>query len=363
MISSRCKDRFPLSDPKARELSAIREQLKEEIEEVKIFGTSIYEVWINELAIGPAIWQAWDECMLQARICDIFISLFNGNAGWPDKNGTVGICHAEFMEAYSNAPGKVFIVNIFQADAPQSPKEDIDVYFQNYIISLKRFEARASTNEEQLLAAMRSTVSESTLRLAQRGVRDASRGVGYVGPALDWSRQDYRARIASMKASVLAGLDKGTRRTSNNRNIMRRSINGHALLFVVNAIPDAMSVPAAREVVGQPQLLDHTLLGHLARLHGGPIHLIACHKNVTEAQAIPMLGFPNATVVSAPFGIYVVDTVQSIQLVLIAQCRDETTTRHGVQRFLEWLDESEQAPELVRHAAKRKVVVKALASS
>jgi hypothetical protein len=44
MISSRCKDRFPLSDPEARQLSAIREQLKEEIEAVKIFGTPIYEV-------------------------------------------------------------------------------------------------------------------------------------------------------------------------------------------------------------------------------------------------------------------------------------------------------------------------------
>jgi hypothetical protein len=166
-----------------------------------------------------------------------------------------------------------------------------------------------------------------------------------------------------MKASALAGLSKGKGGRSNSDNLMRRSISGHALLFVVNAIPDAMSVPAARELVGQPHLSDHTLWGHLARLHGGPIHLIACHKNVTEAQAIRMLGFPNATVVSAPFGIYVVDSVQSIQLVLVAQCRDETTTRLRVQRFLEWLDESEQAAELVKHAAKRKIVVKALARS
>ena len=75
-----------------------------------------------------------------------------------------------------------------------------------------------------------------------------------------------------------------------------------------------------------------------------------------------MLGFPDATVVSAPFGIYVVDPVQSIQLVLIAQCRDEASTRIGVQQFLEWLDESEQAAALVRHATKRKNVVGALAA-
>ena len=75
-----------------------------------------------------------------------------------------------------------------------------------------------------------------------------------------------------------------------------------------------------------------------------------------------MLGFPDATVVSPPFGIYVVDAVQSIQLVLIAQCRDSATTRLGVQRFLEWLDESEQAALLARHAARRKTVVGVLAA-
>ncbi len=166
-----------------------------------------------------------------------------------------------------------------------------------------------------------------------------------------------------MKAAALAGMDKSGDGGSIDSNLITRAILGRMLLFVVSAIPDAMSVPAARELVGQPHLLDHTLRGELTELQGGPIHLIACHKNVTESQAIRMLGFPNATVVSAPFGVYVVDPVQSIQLVLIAQCRDETTTRHGVQRFLEWLDESEQAAELVRHAAKRKVVVEALAGS
>jgi hypothetical protein len=59
----------------------------------------------------------------------------------------------------------------------------------------------------------------------------------------------------------------------------------------------------------------------------------------------------------------VVDPVQSIQLVLIAQCRDETSTRLGVQQFLEWLDESEQAIALAGHASKRKTVVSALAQT
>ena len=72
---------------------------------------------------------------------------------------------------------------------------------------------------------------------------------------------------------------------------------------------------------------------------GGPVHLIACHKTVTESQAIRQLGFPDAIVVSAPFGIYVADDVQKIQMVFIANCRDESTTQAHVQRFLQWLDE------------------------
>lgn len=143
-----------------------------------------------------------------------------------------------------------------------------------------------------------------------------------------------------MLIAVLNGLNQGVSNASKNKNRTRRKINGKTILFVAGAVPDALSVSGAREIVGQPHLSDHDLHAELLKLHGGPVHVIACHKTVTEAQARTMLGFPDATVVSAPFGIYVVDPVQSIQLVLLAQCRDPTSTQHAVQKFLEWLDES-----------------------
>ena len=171
----------------------------------------------------------------------------------------------------------------------------------------------------------------------------------------------YAERGARMQSAALAGLNQNGARAAISGNRVQRKIGGKQILFVVNAVPDAMSVAAAREIVGQPHLSDHALYDNLKKPRGGPVHLIACHKSVTEAQARTMLGFPDATVVSAPFGIYVVDPVQSIQLVLVAQCRDKTSTQLGVQRFLEWLDELEQAAALVRHAAKRKTVIGALA--
>jgi hypothetical protein len=360
MISSRCNDRFPLEGKGARALSEIRAGLKKNIEDVRVFGQATYEVWINEEVAEDGSQQAWDHCMDQARDCDVFIALFNGNAGWADKSGTIGICHAEFEKAYTTAPGKVFIVNIQEPKARGTPSGGIHLLFQAYIERLRRFDTRAARTEAQLIAAVRRTVPQATVKMVQRGVRDASRGTRYVGPALDWSRLNYADRSAAMRRTALAalGLDAST---ADNSGRVQRMIAGKQVLFVVSAVPDAMSVSTAREMVGQPHLSDHAIHRVLSKLHGGPVHLVTCHKAVTESQAKTMLGFPDATVVSPPFGIYVIDPVQSIQLVLIGQCRDETSTRLGVQQFLEWLDESEQSAALIHHAARRRRVVATLA--
>jgi hypothetical protein len=112
-------------------------------------------------------------------------------------------------------------------------------------------------------------------------------------------------------------------------------------------------------MVGQPFLKDH--LYEKALTGGGPVHLIGCHKSVTEAQAMKLLGFPDATVVTTQFGVYVADNVQKIQLVLVANCRDEANTRHGVQRFFEWLEQTGEGEQLAERAAARARIVKSIA--
>lgn len=363
MISSRCSDRFPLSIAKSRTLTEIRKDLKKTIEAAMPLGHPFYQIWINEDQTGDGAQPAWDHCMDQAADCDIFIALFNGNAGWEDSAGTVGICHAELEKAYSVAPGKVFIVNISEKAKKDSRPRDIDIRFQQYVGSLKQFEARNVSTEAMLVEAIRRTLSQATVKMVQRGVQGASLGTNHVGPPLDWSRLSYSKRAEQMRLATLAGLMQGDPKMKVEDNSVGRMIGGKNILFVIGAIPDAMSVPAAREVVGQPHLLDHRLSDRLRKFHGGPVHVVACHKGNTESQARTMLGFPDATVVSAPFGIYVADSVQSIQIVLIAQCRDETSTRIGVGRFLEWLDAAKQVGDLVRQAAKRKSVVQVLAST
>jgi hypothetical protein len=94
MISSRCDDPFPLSSETGMKLSDVRLKLKEDA--VAIFGERPYEIWIHEQATEDTELDAWDECLRQARECDIFIALYNGNAGWlGGPSGTVGICQEE----------------------------------------------------------------------------------------------------------------------------------------------------------------------------------------------------------------------------------------------------------------------------
>ncbi|TLD71703.1 hypothetical protein FEM03_06070 [Phragmitibacter flavus] len=134
------------------------------------------------------------------------------------------------------------------------------------------------------------------------------------------------------------------------------SVFEQKIAFVCDCIPATLSTAGARELVGQPFLRDHLMVKGLPDEVGGPVHVIACQKGVTESQAIRQLGFPDAAVVSAPFGVYVADSVQKIQMVFLANCRDETTTRQRVQRFLQWLDEQGEDKLLAGRARSRRKI-------
>ena len=58
---------------------------------------------------------------------------------------------------------------------------------------------------------------------------------------------------------------------------------------------------------------------------------------------------------------YYHDDVQKIQLVFIANCRDETATRQGVQRVFDWLEQTGGGALLSSRAASRAKIVRAIA--
>ena len=113
--------------------------------------------------------------------------------------------------------------------------------------------------------------------------------------------------------------------------------------------------------MGQPFLKDHEVASQLNSNFGGPVHVIACHKNVTEAQAMSLLGFPDATIVGGAFGIYVADNIQKIQLCFITHCRDAASTRHGLQKLFEWLARTGEDRLLAGRAVSRAKILAAIA--
>lgn len=385
MISSRCKGHFPRpvavanDHPKldlvskgrkskagaasniSKSLSEWRKDLKEKIEATEIGGKRLFEVWINEeTASQGATQDSWETCMKAALDCDIFIALINGDAGWPGENGTLGICHAELEKATSTAAAKVRIIRLGELPKPEDAANDADKRFLKFVKALNLFSRAASTGDE-LLAVTNEALHDAVLKLVQSGVTVASKGKFHMGQALDWTRLDFAGRSAAMtsvlRETVLSG--QHSREATGHLFI---SLNDRQILIRLHAIPDALTVGAARESVGQPFLGDHLFSHALESANaGGPLHVIACRKNATESQAQKFLGFPDATVVPGPFGVFAADPVQMMQFAFITNCRDEASTRHEFQRFLEWLRQTGEDQKIAHRAFARARIVKVIA--
>lgn len=362
MISSRCNDRFPQKS--GRVLSDIRKDLKNEIEALEVFGKPIFEVWINEdTPPQGGTWDSWDVCLQAVDDCDVLIALSNGNAGWAENGGDIGICHAELSRGLSRAPGKVRLICLGNIATPDTAEGERNKRFQEYVNKQSLFRGGNVATEADLKARVKEAVRDALIKLAQAGVREASKGRFHSGEALDWARLDFAARQKAMK-NVLREAMRQRAGSSTDGEHLFVQLGGVDILCVPSAIPAALTVSAAKEMVGQPFLRDHELSSTLTKgkkKRGGPVHVIACHKSATEAQATRLLGFPDATVVSAPFGIFVADNVQKVQFAFIVNCRDESTTRHGVQRFFEWLAQSGEEALVAERAKARGRIVAAIA--
>ncbi|WP_382328563.1 DUF4062 domain-containing protein [Hydrogenophaga sp. UC242_50] len=326
MLSSRCLDTFP-ADSKTT-LTDLRQALKSEIESAQVLGRKLFEVWINEDA-PPAegTQDSWDACLQAVRDCDVLIVLSNGNAGWAAGEQDIGICHAEYMEGLRSAQAKVRLVALPTVAEAKGAAGERNRRFQDYLSRQTAFRGGEVKTVADAKKRVFEALSDAVISLAQRGVQAGASTRFDVGAALD---------------GVVVKLD------------------GKDVAVVVHAIPASFSVAAARELVGRPFLEDHQRIDLLASAHG-PLHLIACHRGATETQATSLLGFPGATVVSGPFGVFVADDVQKVQFAFLANCRDDTQTRHASQRFFEWLQQTGEAALVARRAVSRARIVKVVA--
>ncbi|MFL6282381.1 MAG: DUF4062 domain-containing protein [Pyrinomonadaceae bacterium] len=365
MISSRCSDTIVL-DGKEQKLSELRERLKKELESGTLFGQNTFQVWMNEheRAGGGVV---WDTCMKKVREADIVLVLYNGHSGWCESGG-VGICHAELKTALSANPGKVRLIELPMQKVGTDDEGKRHRRFREYVERQELIKLQAGSGDE-VIEVCKMAVHNAVLRLTRYGAHGSNRSKFYTGDSLQWSRLDFEHRQKQMvKVLCNALLDGESRRHPRTEPRSERSgngvfahIDGRPVLLLCHAVPAAMGISAAREMLGQPFLQDYKCAELLKGDRVGPVHIIACHRSVTESQALKQLGFPDATVVSPPFGIYVADNIQKIQLAFIANCRDETNTYEGAQRLFEWLEQSDEDLELVRRATARRKIIAAIA--
>jgi hypothetical protein len=324
----------------------------------------VFEVWINEDAAPQGgAWDSWDTCLRAVRDCDVLLVLSNGNAGWAQDGGDIGICHAELMTGLAVAPAKVRLISLGDIAIKKTPEGNRNQRFQSYVQTQSLFRGGTVSTVDDLKVRAKEALYDAVISLSQAGVREASKGKFYSGEALDWTRLDFRARQDEMSRVLRDAMKQRTGSLEEGGHLFVRIANTD-VLTVPSAIPAALTVAAAKEMVGQPFLRDHersVVLHDRGKTSGGPIHVIACHKTATEAQATRFLGFPDATVVSAPFGVFVADDIQKVQFAFLVNCRDETTTRHAAQRFFEWLVQTGESERLAHRAKARARIVTAIA--
>jgi hypothetical protein len=358
MISSRCND-YDTASRKRFPLASLRKNLQAEINEIGLFGKPLFECWINDVEPSkPATRDVWDECMREIRRAHIVIVLYNGDAGWAREANDVGICHAELETSLVSGRDRTHLIQL-PASTASTPR---DRRFQDLVERELTFSGAPAQTEDDVVKNVRETLVEAVARLARSGATILRRESYALGQALEWSKLDYAARKLAMESACLDALAERQGRIRDKKvetNAVRVKIEKSEVLFLAHAIPAAASVAAARELVGKPFLMDHRHISDEDRVCG-PVHLIACQKSSTEKQATDLLGFPDATVVATTFGVYLVDPIQQIQFILLANCRDQTSTRFAVQRLFDWLGRSGEAEALVRRARSRRKIVAAI---
>lgn len=364
MISSRAESGVFSGDAKVK-LSELRKRLQKMLHSVRWSGESkdgvpvsseqqVFEVWIheNEKATGSQR-TPFEISLDEINRAHIVIVLYNGEAGWAIEERQVGICHAEYQEAVSRRGNIVHVVKL----APTvDSKKKADKAFQTAMENAGQFYATV-TNEEELQAGVLELLQKACADLVRRGAsggRSRDRGL-----ALDWTRLDMVRRRDTMCQSLAEAL-KIKRLESPTDGPRIVELAGQSLAVQLHAVPGAMGVAAAREMVGQPSLRDHLWVDDLTKRAPGIVHVVACYKGVTENQASKIIGTPDTITVASDFGVYAADHVQQIQLIFLAQCADSVAVDVAVRRVDEWLRQTKEINRVVQRAKGRLNILRAI---
>lgn len=362
MISSRCETLIQFGKTQQK-LTEVRRALKKQLEEFRLPNQKqpLFECWINEDGtggVGGSNW--WNHCKKQARDADIVIVLYTGGSGGGLTGSDMGICHAEFEEAMNVAADRVRVIKLPTApDDPDPLQKKRDAAFKTYFDSLGIFRTSAKTGEE-ILEKVWSEIQPALVDLTQLGSSTFHLSQGSTGHALEWHRLSYEDRKKAMEEVMTASLSNQLNSSKSASGVLVE-IGKVPVFLKAHAAPASLSEPTAREMVGQPFLVDHKLHAELKRVKAGPIHLVACPKGVTENQAMNMLGFPDATIVSDSFGVHIADNIQKIQIVLFKDCVSPSAIRRQLVAWFEFLRRTGEDAFVLDRAKRRFRIIKAIA--
>ncbi len=362
MLSSRSMSK--VFDPQVT-LASVRQKLQEQLNALRwtlpsgdgrpawISTDPVFNVWLHEPETASTGSNTFELSLTRIQRDDIIIVLYNGEAGSAEGDSAIGICHAELQAALARPGGVVHIVELTPIAETMLQR---DLNFRSFVDNLDLFHTKVA-NAAELLSKVLQLLQKAAAELVGRGARGKARRDR--GQPLDWNRLDLDARRKTMRAAL--AVEMGALRSDiSGEEMVEVDLAGSRFGARLDAIPAALSVAAARELVGQPFHRDHRFAAELSDACPGVVHVIACHRGVTEAQASRMLGSPDAIAIPSDFGVYAADHVQHIQLFLLANCADKSAIGVAVRRLNEWLGQTREIERVTHRAIARRHILQAV---
>lgn len=319
----------------------------------------LFDVWTHEAQAGAHADRSTTQISIdEINRADIILVLYTGEAGSAADDGEIGICHMELEQAMQRRPDIVTLIGI---EPLVESKLTRDRRFRAYVDAHKLYSPQGIRDYTALEHKTIELLQERVAHLAIRGARMGGQKLDR-GQALDWNRLDLDARRVAMRTALAQAFDPVDKVADPATHLHAVTVNGDRLAVQLDAIPAALGNAAARERVGQPFLQDHTRVDQLRQLGApGIVHVVACHRSITESQALRMLGSPDAMAVTSDFGIYALDRVQKVQMLFLARCGNETAIASRLRLLEEWLKSSGEQTRLVDNARSRQRILQVIA--
>lgn len=345
-ISSRANTKSAKLD-KTITLSDLRLFLRETLEKESFLDEELLEIIIHENNFAPDTSQDPHQLSLsKLDECNIVFILYNGDSGWNPSFSGNGICHDEFLKAVDEYSTMTHIIDVSH-NFPFKKAKEKDEAFQQSVRSFTMEQLKASTVDdlhEKILTQIKSQVIndlKKSLIIQKQVVKQSS----IFGETLEYSKMTY------------------SQREYNLRNVSKKKLdtilpNVHKMYHV---IPDNMSVSDARNRIGRPFINEADEIND--SYDAGIVHFITVYGNCTEIQIKNLVGFPDLTVIKTPFGFYLWDTTNHIQMFFLAKCKNGNAIGTNINYVLQWLHSSKENENITKRAQARYSILMAIKNS